>query len=146
MSWHLGSPSRAVSRALDSPEGNEQHRRSPWPPVLIADRVASFVWNYLARGHIGIRTGLQLWAVWCCVWTRTARAVRCRPCPHRVSTAVQVLYGILVQHFATVAGRTPLQLDHLDAMTHVLAPATAEVQKLHSSTKVRAQPAMNCSS
>lgn len=40
---------------------------------------------------------------------------------------MQVLYGILVQHFATVAGRTPLQLDHLDAMTHVLAPATAEV-------------------
>jgi len=40
---------------------------------------------------------------------------------------VQVLYGILVQHFATVAGRTPLELDHLDAMTQVLAPATAEV-------------------
>ena len=42
--------------------------------------------------------------------------------------STQVLYGILVQHFATAAGRTPLELDHLDAMTHVLAPATAEVR------------------
>ena len=44
-----------------------------------------------------------------------------------ISTCLQVLYGILVQHFATLAGRSPLELDHLNALTQVLAPATAEV-------------------
>jgi hypothetical protein len=43
------------------------------------------------------------------------------------SATLQMLYGILVQHFATLAGQSPLRLDHLDALTHVLAPATAEV-------------------
>ena len=39
----------------------------------------------------------------------------------------QEFYGILLQHFAAVAGETPLQLAALDGLTAVLAPATAEV-------------------
>jgi len=65
--------------------------------------------------------------MWHFVRSQTAKLRMLAPAPRQWLNEVQVLYGILVQHFATVAGRTPLELDHLDAMTQVLAPATAEV-------------------
>lgn len=39
----------------------------------------------------------------------------------------QVFYGILVQHFANLAGSKPLPMDHLDSLTVHLMDFTAEV-------------------
>ena len=40
---------------------------------------------------------------------------------------MQVFYGVLVQHFANLAGSKPLPLDHLDVLTVHLLDFTAEV-------------------
>lgn len=40
---------------------------------------------------------------------------------------LQLLYGFLVQHFATLAGRTPLSLPHLDALVPHLVDMTPQV-------------------
>jgi hypothetical protein len=40
---------------------------------------------------------------------------------------LQVLYGILVQHFVMLAGQHPLPLTLLDVVAAALQPMTAEV-------------------
>jgi hypothetical protein len=41
--------------------------------------------------------------------------------------APQLFYGILVQHFALLAGEDPLPLGHLDALAPILLGMTGEV-------------------
>lgn len=45
---------------------------------------------------------------------------------------------MLVQHFAKLAGETPLPLDHLNAMVPLLLPMTAEVP-FYAATVARAR-------
>jgi nucleolar protein 14 len=54
------------------------------------------------------------------VWCAAAAAVT-------VVVLLQVLYGILVQHFALLAGAQPLPTAHLDVLTKVLLQITPEV-------------------
>ena len=50
----------------------------------------------------------------------------------------QEFYGILVQHFATLAGRSPLDLPALDSLAALLVAATAEVP-FYAATVARAR-------
>ena len=50
----------------------------------------------------------------------------------------QVLYGILVQHFANLAGQAPLPIAHLEALTKQLLDLTAEVP-FYAATVARAR-------
>ena len=50
----------------------------------------------------------------------------------------QVFYGILFQHFATLAGEVPLPMAHLDALVPLLLPMTAEVP-FYAATVARAR-------
>lgn len=50
----------------------------------------------------------------------------------------QVFYGILVQHFAMLAGSVPLPMDHLDALTVHLLDITGEVP-FYAATVARAR-------
>jgi len=61
------------------------------------------------------------------------RAMCAPPCAN-----LQVLYGILIQHFAMLAGESPLPLAHLDAMVPLLLPMTAEVP-FYAATVARAR-------
>ena len=51
---------------------------------------------------------------------------------------MQVLYGILVQHFAILAGQAPLPIAHLEALTKQLLDLTAEVP-FYAATVARAR-------
>lgn len=51
---------------------------------------------------------------------------------------LQVLYGMLIQHFAMLAGEVPLPLSHLDAMVPLLLPMTSEVP-FYAATVARAR-------
>ena len=51
---------------------------------------------------------------------------------------MQVLYGILVQHFAKLAGQAPLPVAHLDALAAQLLDLTAEVP-FYAATVARAR-------
>ena len=51
---------------------------------------------------------------------------------------VQVLYGILVQHFASLAGQAPLPTAHLEALAAQLLDLTAEVP-FYAATVARAR-------
>ncbi|CAL8463440.1 g2974 [Coccomyxa elongata] len=51
---------------------------------------------------------------------------------------MQVFYGILVQHFAMLAGSVPLPMDHLDALTVHLLDITGEVP-FYAATVARAR-------
>lgn len=51
---------------------------------------------------------------------------------------LQVLYGILVQHFADLAGQAPLPMAHLDALTGQLLDLTGEVP-FYAATVARAR-------
>ncbi len=46
---------------------------------------------------------------------------------HELRCCVQVLYGIILQHFAILAGQDPTPSPHLDALIAPLAQMTAEV-------------------
>ena len=52
--------------------------------------------------------------------------------------SVQVLYGILVQHFANLARQAPLPIAHLEALTKQLLDLTAEVP-FYAATVARAR-------
>ncbi|KAF5835653.1 nucleolar protein 14 [Dunaliella salina] len=51
---------------------------------------------------------------------------------------LQVFYGMLIQHFAILAGERPVPLAHLDAMVPLLLPMTAEVP-FYAATVARAR-------
>ncbi len=51
---------------------------------------------------------------------------------------MQVLYGILVQHFASLAGQASLPTAHLDALAAQLLDLTAEVP-FYAATVARAR-------
>ena len=52
--------------------------------------------------------------------------------------SAQVLYGILVQHFANLAGQGPLPIAHLEALAKQLLDLTAEVP-FYAATVARAR-------
>lgn len=56
----------------------------------------------------------------------------------RAHARMQVFYGMLVQHFAMLAGQSPPPMAHLDAMVPLLLPMTAEVP-FYAATVARAR-------
>jgi len=55
-----------------------------------------------------------------------------------LASSPQCLYGILIQHFSNLSGKTPIPSAHLDAMVPLLLLTTAEVP-FYAATVARAR-------